>query len=79
MMEDRDEQERAVRASKLAAWTVVKPGKLTDGAGTGTVEMEPGVAMGATSQVSRVGLARAVLQELEAPRFAQQAVYIRER
>lgn len=79
MMEDRDEQERVVRSSTLAGWTVVKPGKLTDGAGTGKVEMEPSVAMGAGSQVSRVGLARAVLQELAAPRFAQQAVYIRER
>jgi hypothetical protein len=37
-----------------------------------------GVSMGAGSQVSRAGLARAVLQELESPRFAQQAVYIRE-
>jgi hypothetical protein len=41
--------------------------------------MEPSLAMGAGSQVSRIGLARAVLQELEAPRFAQHAVYIRER
>ncbi len=79
MMEDRDEQERLVRASRLDRWTVIKPGKLTDGAGTGAVEMEPTVAMGAGSQVSRVGLAKAMLQELEAPRFAQQAVYIRER
>ncbi|GAB1343620.1 NAD(P)-dependent oxidoreductase [Gemmatimonas sp.] len=79
MMEDRDEQERAVRNSALNGWTVVKPGKLSDSAGTGTVEMEPSVAMGAGSQVSRAGLAKALLQELEAPRFAQQAVYIRER
>lgn len=79
MMEDRDEQERLVRASKLEAWTVVKPGKLTETEGSGTVSMEPSLAMGAGSQVSRIGLARAVLQELEAPRFAQHAVYIRER
>jgi len=79
MMEDRDEQERAVRGSALSGWTVVKPGKLSDGAGAGTVTMEPSVAMGAGSQVSRAGLAKALLQELEAPRFAQQAVYIRER
>lgn len=79
MMEDRDEQERAVRSSALSGWTVVKPGKLSDGAGAGTVTMEPSVAMGAGSQVSRAGLAKALLQELEAPRFAQQAVYIRER
>jgi putative NADH-flavin reductase len=79
MMEDRDEQERLVRASRLDGWTVVKPGKLTDGTGSGTVTMEPSVSMGVGSQVSRAALARAVLQELEAPRFAAQAVYIRER
>ena len=54
-------------------------GTIGHGAGTGTVTMEPGVAMGAGSQVSRVGLAKALLQELETPRFPQQAVYIRER
>lgn len=79
MMEDRDEQERCVRSSRLDGWTVIKPGKLTDGPGSGTVEMEPSVAMGAGSSVSRVGLARAILQEVQTPRFAQQAVYIRER
>jgi putative NADH-flavin reductase len=79
MMEDRDEQERLVKASRLEGWTVVKPGKLTDGPGTGSITMEPDVPMGMGSQVSRKGLAKAVLQELEVPRCAQQAVYIRER
>lgn len=79
MMEDRDEQERLVKASQLGGWTVVKPGKLTDGPGTAAVTMEPGVPMGAGSQVSRTGLAKALLLELETPRFPQQAVYIRER
>lgn len=79
MMEDRDEQERLVRASQLAGWTVIKPARLTDASGAGAVAMEPAVAMGAGSHVSRGALARAVLQELESPQFAQQAVYIRER
>lgn len=79
MMEDRDEQERLVRASRLEGWTVVKPGKLTDTPASGNVQVDTTLSMGAGSQVSRATLARVLLQEIEQPRFKQQAVYVAER
>jgi putative NADH-flavin reductase len=79
MMEDRDEQERLVRASQLAGWTVVKPGKLTDASASDNVQMDNALSMGAGSHVSRATLARVLLQEIEQPRFGQQAVYVSER
>lgn len=79
MMEDRDEQERCVRTSQLSGWTVVKPGKLTDGAASDRAQMDPSVTLGAGSQVSRASLARLLVQEIGAPKFAQQAVYVAER
>jgi putative NADH-flavin reductase len=77
MMEDRDEQERCVRASRLEAWTVVKPGKLTDGPGSDRAQI--GAAIGAGGQVSRASLAKLLLQEIEQPQFAQHAVFVAER
>lgn len=79
MMEDRDEQERLVRASRLEGWTVVKPGKLTDTPASDAVQVDTSLSMGAGSQVSRASLARVLLQEIEQPRFRQQAVYVADR
>ncbi|WP_298271847.1 NAD(P)H-binding protein [Gemmatimonas sp.] len=79
MMEDRDEQERLIRASRLDGWTVVKPGTLTDTSATDKVQVDSTLSMGAGSQVSRATLARVLLQEIEQPRFTQQAVYVAER
>lgn len=79
MMEDRDEQERYVRASRLAGWTVVKPAKLTDGAASDRAQMDATVSVGAGSQVSRASLARLLVQEISTPQFAQQAVFVAER
>ncbi|WP_434479100.1 NAD(P)-dependent oxidoreductase [Gemmatimonas sp.] len=79
MMEDRDEQERSVRASGLDGWTVIKPGTLTDGAVSDHAQMDTTVSLGAGSQVSRASLAKLLVQELGAPKFAQQAVYAAER
>jgi putative NADH-flavin reductase len=41
--------------------------------------MENALSMGAGSHVSRATLARVLLQEIEQPRFSQQAVYVAER
>ena len=79
MMEDRDEQERLIRASQLDGWTVVKPGTLTDTPATDHVQVDCTLSMGVGSQVSRATLARVLLQEIEQPRFMQQAVYVAER
>jgi putative NADH-flavin reductase len=55
---------------------VVKPGKLTDASASDNVRIDNALSMGAGSQVSRATLARVLLQEIEQPRFSQQAVYV---
>ena len=75
MMEDRDEQERRVKASRLDGWTVIKPPRLSDGPVT---EVDAGATQGVglRSSVSRKALARFIVKELEAPQFTQQVAYV---
>ena len=75
MVEDRNEQERLVRASKLTGWTLVKPPRLTDNPATDAVEVGPDLSVGMRSSLSRASLAGALVREIQQPRFAQQAVY----
>lgn len=75
MVEDRSEQERLVRNSNLAGWTLVKPTRLTDDAATDAVEIGPDLSVGMRSSISRASLAGALVREILEPRFAQQAVY----
>lgn len=77
MLEDREEQERLVRNSKLAGWTLVKPPRFTDGPPT-PVRAAPSVPIGVGSKVSRASVARMLLQEVQVPQFAQQTVYVAE-
>lgn len=79
MMEDRDEQERLVKSSRLDGWTVIKPPKLTDGPASESVHIEPTLSVGMNSRVSRASLARVLVRELEAPKFLQQSVFVAER
>ena len=75
MVEDRTEQERLVRNSKLAGWTLIKPPRLTDDAATDAVAIGPELSVGMRSSISRASLAGALVREIQEPRFAQQAVY----
>ncbi|MBL0937616.1 MAG: NAD(P)H-binding protein [Gemmatimonadaceae bacterium] len=75
MMEDRDEQERRVKASHLDGWTVIKPPRLSDGP-VGDVDAGATQGVGLRSSVSRKALAKFIVQELEAPQFSQQVVYV---
>ncbi len=75
MVEDRNEQERLVRDSKLAGWTLIKPPRLTDDPATDTVDIGPDLSVGMRSSISRASLAGALVRELQEPRCAQQAVY----
>lgn len=75
MVEDRAEQERLVRNSKLAGWTLVKPPRLTDDPATDAVNIGPDLSVGMRSSLSRASLADALVREIQEPRFAQQAVY----
>ncbi len=79
MVADRTEQERLVRNSTLAGWTLVKPPRLTDEAATDAVEIGPALSVGMRSSISRASLAGALVREIQEPRFAQQAVYVANR
>lgn len=72
---DRDEQESLLRNSKLD-WTVVKPPRLTHGAGKAQVDTRPRV--GALSHISRASLAAYLLQEFERPMHTRAAVVVQE-
>lgn len=75
MMEDRDEQERRVKASHLERWTVIKPPRLSDGPDS---EVDAGATQGVglRSSVSRKALASFIVKELGAQQFPQQVVYV---
>jgi len=75
IVEDRNEQERLVRNSTLAGWTLVKPPRLTDDAATDAVDVGPVLSVGMWSRISRASLANSLVQEIQQTRFAQQAVY----
>jgi putative NADH-flavin reductase len=79
MMEDRDEQERLVKSSRLEGWTVVKPSKLTDGPPSDSARMAPTLPVGMSSKVARASLARVLVQELETPQCIHQSVFVDER
>ncbi|MBL0173252.1 MAG: NAD(P)H-binding protein [Gemmatimonadaceae bacterium] len=76
IMDDRDEQERLVRNSKLN-WMLVKPPRLTDEAG-GEVLAGPAVKVGLGSHCSRTALARLLVGELERPTVAATPMYVRD-
>lgn len=78
IMEDRDEQERLVRSSHLDGWTVIKPPRLTDGSRPVPVKAGPDRTVGLLSSISRTSLAEWIVQELKAPQYPQQAVYVAE-
>lgn len=77
MLDDRDEQERLVRNSKLA-WTVVKPPRLTDGT-TAEFDAAPTLSVGINNSLSREALAAFLVREVQVPQFASSAVYIKDR
>jgi putative NADH-flavin reductase len=77
MMEDRDEQERLVRSSRLS-WTLVKPPRLTDGT-AGTIDAGPTVSVGMGSHLSRESLAKFLVEEAQRPQYAESAVYLKDR
>ena len=79
MVEDRVEQERLVRTSRLEGWTVVKPPRLTDDPPSDAVEMAPDLSIGMRSRISRAALAAALVREVQSPQHAQQSVYVAQR
>lgn len=78
VMDDRDDQERIVRNSRLA-WTVVKPSQLSDGPATGAINAGPKISIGILNGISRDDLAQFIVQEIVRPQHSEAAVYVRAR
>jgi len=76
-MEDRDEQERLVRSSRLS-WTLVKPPRLTDDP-AGEIEAGATLSVGMGSHLSREALAKFLVGEAMQPQYAESAVYVKDR
>lgn len=74
--QDRIEQERLVAASDLE-WTIIKPPRLTEGGATGAVRAGPTLPVGLRSRISRADLAAFILDEIDAPRFVRERVFVR--
>ncbi|MFJ3220740.1 NAD(P)H-binding protein [Kitasatospora sp. NPDC086801] len=53
----------AVRARTALDWTVLRPGRLTDGPGTGLVRLAPSVARGAVDRADVAAVLAALLRE----------------
>lgn len=75
---DRVDQETAVMASDLD-WTVVKPPRLTDAGPRGPVVAGPNVRAGLLSSISRVDLARYLLDSAADTSVVRQRVVVKNR
>lgn len=73
--DDRAEQERVVRNSRLD-WTLVKPSRLTDNGAGETFRANADLEIGLRSTIARDTLATFLLSEIVEPRFIGQAVYV---
>lgn len=73
--DDRAEQERIVRSSRLD-WTLVKPSRLTDNGVGESYRANADLEIGLRSTIARDTLAAFLLSEIIAPKFVGQAVYV---
>ena len=73
--DDRAEQERVVRNSRLE-WTLLKPSRLTDDGAGQTYRADTALDIGLRSSIARDTVAQFLLAEIAHPRFIGQAVYI---
>ena len=76
LMEDRARQEALIRASGVN-WTIFKPPRLRDGKPGGGVEVGAGVRAGLLSSISRMDLARTMVEEAEHGKFTRQCVFVK--
>ena len=76
LTDDRAEQERLVRSSRLE-WTIVKPPTLTDSTAPEQVSAASDLRVRPDSQISRLSLARSLLTELSERRFVHKDMYVR--
>ncbi len=76
LVDDRAEQERIVRNSRLD-WTLIKTAALTESNATDVYLAAVDLKIGKDSQLTRTALAQFILDELVAKQYVQQAVYVR--
>ena len=76
LTDDRAEQERLVRSSRLE-WTIVKPPTLTDSTAPEQVSAASDLRVRPDSPISRLSLARSLLTELSERRFVHKDMYVR--
>lgn len=76
LTDDRAEQERMLRSSRLE-WTIIKPPTLTDASVPEPYVAAPDLKVGPDSQISRVTLAQCLMTELRERRFVQKDMYVR--
>lgn len=74
-VDDRADQERVVRNSRLD-WTLVKPPRLTDNGAGETYRAEVDLEVGLRSSISRDTVAAFLLDEIATPRFVEKTVYV---
>lgn len=73
--EDKERQERLIRASS-AAWTIVRPGFLTNGPLTGSFRVLTDLEGVKAGKISRADVAHFMLEELADPAYVHQAPLI---
>ena len=73
--DDRTEQERIIRSSRLD-WTLIKTPRLTDASGGAEVRAGVNLDIGLRSTISRDSLCEFLLGEISTPRFSGQTVYV---
>lgn len=72
---DKEKQEEIVRASEVA-WTVVRPGFLTDGARTGRYRVIPDMTGVRARKISRADVADYLLKEMQTGADVGKTVFI---
>ncbi len=76
LVDDRAEQERIVRNSRLD-WTLIKIAALAESNTADAYHAAVDLKIGKDSQLARASLAQFILDELVAKQYVQQAVYVR--
>ncbi|MEO7521677.1 MAG: NAD(P)H-binding protein [Gemmatimonas sp.] len=74
-LDDRAEQERVVRNSRLD-WTLIKPSRLTDDVAGQRYRADTALDIGLRSSIARDTVSQFLLSEIATPRFIAQAVYV---
>jgi uncharacterized protein YbjT (DUF2867 family) len=73
--EDKDRQEAQLRASDVD-WTIVRPGRLTNGPATGLVRALTNLAGVTAGKVSRKDVAAFIIENLDTPDYRGEAVLL---